>query len=60
MDKVLDSFAECCLRANRVWTEQDFLEQLDRLSDSDVFTRLAAVYRESDRFPDMTSAYAQG
>jgi len=57
LDRVLDSFAECCLNAKRVWTEQEFLEQLDRLSDSAIFTRLAMLYRDSDRFPDMTSAY---
>ena len=59
LDKVLDSFAECWLHANRVWKEQDFLEQLDRLSQSDMFTRLAAMCRESDRFPDMISDYTR-
>lgn len=59
LDSVLGAFAACCLRGDRVWTEREFFEQLDRLSDSDVFTRLADRYRNSDRFPDLRSAYAR-
>lgn len=59
LDRVLEAFADCCLPAGSDWTGQDFLGQLDRLSGSEVFTRLATRYRTSDRFPDMTVAYAQ-
>lgn len=57
LDRVLGAFADCCLLEARDWTGRDFLERLDRLSDSDVFTRLAAAHRDSDRFPDLTVAY---
>lgn len=59
LDRVLEAFADCCLPVGSDWTGPAFLRQLDRLSGSDVFTRLAARHRLSDRFPDMTAAYAQ-
>ena len=59
LDRVLEAFADCCLPAGSHWTGQAFLRQLDRLSGSEVFTRLAARHRSSDRFPDMTAAYTQ-
>jgi len=57
LDKVLAAFADCCLAAKQVWTAREFLVRLDRLSGSDVFTRLAAAHRDSDRFPDLSGAY---
>jgi predicted metalloprotease with PDZ domain len=57
LDRVLGAFADCCLLEARDWTGRDFLEQLDRLSGSDVFTRLAAAHRDSDRFPELAVAY---
>ncbi len=57
LDGVLAEFADCCLPARRVWTAREFLTRLDRLSGTDVFTRLAVAHRDSDRFPDLSDAY---
>lgn len=57
LDSVLQRLRDCCLPSQRIWTASELLQRLDRLSESDVFTRLARQYLHSDRFPDLQAAY---
>ena len=59
LDSVLAAFQDCCLPSDRLWQGEEFLRELDRLAGSDVFSRLAAKYRDSDRFPDLETAYRE-
>ncbi len=55
----LQAFRECCLPSDRGWSALEFLRQLDRLTESDVFTGLYARYAYSSQFPDLRAIYSQ-
>ena len=38
LDTALEAFAACCLPGNRSWRARELLQQLDRLTDTTVFT----------------------
>ncbi len=59
LDRVLADFHACCLPSDRLWRGDEFLHELDRLSGTRVFSRLAETYGDSDRFPDLNEAYRQ-
>ena len=59
LDRALAEFQDCCLPSDRLWRGDEFLSELDRLSGTQVFSRLAETYSDSDRFPDLNEAYRQ-
>ncbi len=59
LDQVMASFQDCCLRDEMYWRTDDFINKLDSLSGSSVFSDLQARYVYSDQFPDLEDAYDQ-
>jgi len=57
LDSVLKQFQECCLHPNRTWTAGEFINKLDELSGSNIFTELYNEYAFSDKFPDLDDVY---
>lgn len=57
LDMALERFMDCCFEEGRRWRAREVLEQLDRLTGTDVFM---SVYRDNmDRlaFPDVDDAF---
>ena len=52
LDSVLGSLAECCMENGVTWRARDMFAQMDRLSDTDVFTGLYRKFVNADTFPD--------
>jgi len=57
LDQVMLQFQRCCLLADRPWSAQEFMQQLDQMSGNNIFTGLYEDYARSDRFPDVTDIY---
>lgn len=57
LDTVLQRFQECCLYQNRSWTPVGFINKLDELSNSKIFSELYEEYAYSDQFPDLQDVY---
>lgn len=51
LDEVLQRFDACCLPSERAWAPQAFVEKLDALAGTDVFTRSWREYRALRVFP---------
>ena len=59
LDTALEAFAACCLPGNRSWGARELLQQLDRLTDTTVFTALYQEHVDSDDFPDLAALYGE-
>ncbi len=57
LDRVLGDLARCCLPSDRKWTDRKVLDKLDALSGTEVFSGLYRRWLDSDRFPDLATAY---
>jgi M61 glycyl aminopeptidase len=59
LDEVMSSFQQCCLMDYRYWSTEEFMNKLDTLSGTAVFSRLHDEYVHSDQFPDLQTVYGQ-
>jgi hypothetical protein len=57
LDLVLSGFQRCCLAEKKNWTSLNFMQKLDELSATQIFTGLYNEYAYSDRFPDISDVY---
>jgi len=57
LDTVLGRFLDCCLPADRRWTGKEFVERLDALSETTLFSEAYERYRHLRRFPDLDHLY---
>lgn len=55
LDTALAGLQDCCLDTQRRWTGTEFAAAIDRITATDVMSRLYAAHAESTAFPD-TSA----
>ena len=53
LDTALKSLSNCCLENGRTWRAREMFEQLDELTDTDIFRRLYDQYVYANSFPDM-------
>ena len=53
LDTALKSLSDCCLQNGRTWRAREMFEQLDELTDTDIFMRLYDQYVYANSFPDM-------
>ncbi len=58
LDHILGQFRVCCLLPNRTWTSREYMQTMDRLSGTQIFTQLYDRYAMSDEFPDLGDVYA--
>jgi hypothetical protein len=58
LDTALAEFRRCCLPTDRYWTGDELLRKLDAITDTTLFTELAAGIVESKEFPDTSEAFA--
>lgn len=59
LDEVLRRFAACCLPAERVWTGAEFMQQLDALSNTALFTELYRAHVPMRHFPEVAAVYRE-
>ena len=59
LDTALAAFRDCCLPAGRSWTAREFMQELDRLTGTNVFVDLYRQHVDSDEFPGLTALYAE-
>ncbi|MEO0423380.1 MAG: hypothetical protein AAF184_13655 [Pseudomonadota bacterium] len=59
LDEVLLALGDCCLPATQMWTGQQLLGQLDRLSGSTLFTRTGERYARQRGFPPMQTLFTE-
>ena len=52
LSSVLGEFADCCLPAPRSWQPFKFMQRLDAISDTELFTDLYGRYSSSTEFPN--------
>ena len=52
LGRVLGQFAACCLPASRTWRPLRFMQKLDEISDTKMFTDIYRVYSSGTDFPD--------
>ena len=57
LDSVLAQFRECCLPADKRWHGEAFVNQLDALSDTTLFSDTYQRYRQLRRFPSIDHLY---
>jgi predicted metalloprotease with PDZ domain len=57
LDVVLKKFQSCCLSPNRTWNPREYINKLDELSNTRIFSRLYEEYAFSDKFPDLDEVY---
>ena len=57
LDTALGAFQTCCLPSDRLWTAQEFFDQLDELTRTAVFTELYDAHTRERRFPDFSPAF---
>lgn len=57
LDAVLEKFQGCCLSNNRTWSPRAYINKLDELSNSKVFSELYEEYAYSDQFPGLNELY---
>jgi hypothetical protein len=58
-DTVLRDFGICCLNQQRRWTGREIAAEFDRLSGTDIFTRLFPRYASSTGVPDYKALLAR-
>jgi predicted metalloprotease with PDZ domain len=59
LDSALASLQECCFSSNRSWRAQELFSELDRLTDTSVFTDLYREHVMDDEFPDTDYTFEQ-
>ena len=59
LDSALTSLAECCLDNGETWRARDMFEQLDLLTNTQVFRSLYQKYANAKGFPDMSDTWAE-
>jgi len=52
LGNVLGEFSDCCLPASRTWRPLRFMQKLDKISDSKMFTDTFREYSSAMDFPD--------
>lgn len=57
LDKTLHDFQQCCSSKRSSWDPEAFMEKLDQIADSEVFSSLFERYFHSDQFPDLKKVY---
>lgn len=57
LDQVMLKLRQCCLTTGRTWSAEEFMQKLDQLSDTDMFTSMYTSYSRSDQFPNMSDVY---
>jgi len=57
LDSAMKTFKNCCLGFNRKWTSHEFMQKMDSLTSTDIFSTLNKQYLHSTEFPDLTEAY---
>jgi hypothetical protein len=59
LDRALDALQRCCLAMEQGWRARALLEKLDELTGTRVFQELYDENVGSERFPDVSQAYAR-
>ncbi len=59
LDKALSMFQQCCLLKHAYWDTKEFMDKLDVLSNTTIFSKLYSQYAHSDQFPDLKTVYNQ-
>jgi len=57
LDTALAALRQCCLANNRRWRALELFEQLDRITASEIFTKLYETHVDSRDFPDLSSTW---
>jgi len=57
LDSALKALRDCCLKNGKSWRARNLLTELDRLTDSDIFSSLYQEHVDTDRFPDLTETW---
>lgn len=57
LDTVLAAFGECCLPSERFWNGREFMQNLDQISNTTVFTDLHDRHINDTGFPDLEPVY---
>jgi predicted metalloprotease with PDZ domain len=58
LEAAINAYGACCLRTGQYESPRDFLVALDRAAGGDTLSALFDAYAASERFPDLTEAYA--
>jgi predicted metalloprotease with PDZ domain len=59
LDSALAALQECCFDNKHSWRAQELFSELDRLTDTSVFTRLYREHVLDDEFPDVDYTFEQ-
>ncbi len=59
LDTALSSLQECCLDRERTWHAWELLSELDRITDTSVFSDLYREHVMDDEFPDVEYTFEQ-
>ncbi|MEA3413729.1 MAG: hypothetical protein U9R74_19690 [Pseudomonadota bacterium] len=57
LDTAFQGLRECCLPFKETWSGTQLVEQLDVITDTDVFRSLYQAHRDSPDFPDLSATY---
>lgn len=57
LDNVMAKLGGCCLEVGRTWRPEEFMQKMDDLSETGLFTDMYREYAMSDRFPDVSDVY---
>lgn len=59
LDTALAALNACCFEPQREWRAHELFAKLDELTGTTVFTALLNEYEDSERFPDLSTTYAE-
>ena len=59
LDTALDDFQQCCFSPVRTWSGQEFFKQMDKLTNTRLFSQIYGQYTETDHFPDMAPVFSE-
>lgn len=57
LDALMKQFHDCCLASARTWSPLEYMQMMDRLSGTGIFTDMYHEYANSDEFPDLSAVY---
>ncbi len=57
LDQVMQALSRCCLPSPATWQPAEFMQQMDQLSKTNLFSMLYKQYADSDEFPDLGHVY---
>ncbi|NIO42022.1 MAG: hypothetical protein GTO41_18770 [Burkholderiales bacterium] len=57
LDKALAHLNACCFESQREWSARELFAKLDELTGKTIFADLLSEHVDSEKFPDLSSAY---